>query len=81
MKKSISAFLLSIGGFAFGLIASLLLARMAGESPIQVLKIILNSAFGSKYDLGLTLFYTTHFFIYGFVSFYRFSIRIIQHWR
>lgn len=60
-----SASLYSVLGFLFGLSISLLLARMAGESPIQVLKIILNSAFGSKYDLGLTLFYTTHFLFTG----------------
>lgn len=63
MKSSKS--LVSIIGFVFGLSLSLLLARVAGESPVAVLKIILNSAFGSRYDLGLTLFYATHFIFTG----------------
>ncbi len=42
-----------------GLLAGLLLAAAAGENPVHVARVIFSSAFGSKYDLGLTLFYMT----------------------
>lgn len=46
-------------GFALGLTLALLLTLFAGENPWNVLQILLRSAFGSMYDLGLTLSYTT----------------------
>jgi simple sugar transport system permease protein len=42
-----------------GLLAGLLVTWFAGESPWHVLRILGQGAFGSGYDLGLTLFYTT----------------------
>lgn len=46
-------------GLVFGILLSCLLALLFKESPIQVLKILTTSFFNSKFDLGLTLFYTT----------------------
>lgn len=48
-----------IFGFALGLTLALLLTVFAGENPWNVLQILFRSAFGSVYDLGLTLSYTT----------------------
>ncbi|MCM2324383.1 MAG: ABC transporter permease [Oligoflexia bacterium] len=44
---------------AAGLAAGLAVAGLAGESPWHVLKILARSAFGSPYDLGMSLFYAT----------------------
>lgn len=55
----------SVLGFIFGLFFSMIIASFAGENPIHILKIIFGSAFGSAYDLGLTLFYTTSLIFTG----------------
>ncbi|MCM2278822.1 MAG: ABC transporter permease [Oligoflexia bacterium] len=44
---------------ALGLALGLLVTAVAGESPWRVLTILGQSAFGSPYDLGMTLFYAT----------------------
>jgi general nucleoside transport system permease protein len=44
---------------AFGLALGLGVTRIAGESPWHVLHVMWKSAFGSGYDFGMTLFYTT----------------------
>src|SRR5579863_6650639 len=44
---------------ALGLALGLAVTWAAGENPWTVLKILGHSAFGSRYDLGMTLFYTT----------------------
>jgi len=46
-------------GFALGLAAALALTLLAGENPFNIFMILIRSAFGSMYDLGLTLAYTT----------------------
>lgn len=46
-------------GFIIGLVAALLLTLFAGENPLNILMILVRSAFGSMYDLGLTLSYAT----------------------
>ena len=46
-------------GLIVGLAISLGLAAFAGEDPMMILKLLFTSSFGSQYDLGLTLFYTT----------------------
>jgi general nucleoside transport system permease protein len=46
-------------GFIFGLALCLGLTAIAGESPLHVFMVIVRSAFGTTYDLGLTLFYAT----------------------
>lgn len=52
-------------GLILGLCLSLSLVSLAGENPIHVLEILMKSSFGSVYDLGLTLFYTTSFIFTG----------------
>jgi len=44
---------------ALGLALGLGVTRIAGENPWHVLQILWKSAFGSGYDFGMTLFYTT----------------------
>ncbi|WP_374029604.1 ABC transporter permease [Bdellovibrio bacteriovorus] len=46
-------------GFIIGLTVALLLTLIAGENPLNIFMILVRSAFGSVYDLGLTLSYTT----------------------
>ena len=46
-------------GLVFGIALSCSLSFFFGESPLQVFKILTTSFFNSKFDLGLTLFYTT----------------------
>ncbi len=52
MKKSLI-------GFIIGLALALSLTLFAGENPLHIAWILMKSAFGSSYDLGLTLYYTT----------------------
>lgn len=42
-----------------GLSLGLLVTAFAGESPMNVLAILGKGAFGTRYDFGMTLFYTT----------------------
>ncbi len=46
-------------GLLIGISLGLLVAFAVGENPLRVFQIILKSAFGSRYDLGVTLYYTT----------------------
>lgn len=46
-------------GLMIGLGLGIAIAKFAGENPAHVLRVIAHSAFGSRYDLGLTLFYAT----------------------
>jgi ABC-type uncharacterized transport system permease subunit len=46
-------------GLIFGIAISCLLALFFKENPLHVLKVLTTSFFSSKFDLGLTLFYTT----------------------
>ncbi len=57
-------FRLSAGLF-IGLFLSSVLAYVAGENPLHVLSVLFRSAFGSPYDLGLALFYTTSLIFTG----------------
>ncbi len=49
----------TLAGFFLGLLLALSLTLFAGENPFHIASILFKSAFGSRYDLGLTLFYTT----------------------
>src|SRR5882762_176724 len=42
-----------------GLAAGLVVTWTAGENPWHVVQILWKGAFGSRYDLGMTLFYST----------------------
>ncbi|MGZ3695447.1 MAG: ABC transporter permease [Bdellovibrionota bacterium] len=59
MKAQLRHFLLACGGLAIGLAIGLVIAAIAGEKPLHVLMVIAKSAFGSRYDLGVTLYYCT----------------------
>jgi simple sugar transport system permease protein len=49
----------AVAGLVVGILLSLGLAALAGENPVNVFTILIKSSFGSRYDLGLTLFYST----------------------
>src|SRR6516225_10557212 len=55
MKKLLQPML----ALALGLAAGLAITWVAGENPFHVLRILVRSAVGSRYDLGMTLFYST----------------------
>lgn len=55
MKKILQPILAVLLGLAVGLC----ITWLAGENPWHVLKILGKGAFGSGYDFGMTLFYTT----------------------
>jgi ABC-type uncharacterized transport system permease subunit len=42
-----------------GLVLGLGVTTLAGESPLRVAEVLLKSAFGSRYDFGMTLFFAT----------------------
>jgi len=50
---------------AFGLACGLVLASFAGESPVHVLAILGRSAFGTPYDLGMSLYFATPLVLTG----------------
>lgn len=58
MKLNLRVFAPWIGLF-FGILISCLLALLFKENPLHILKVLTTSFFNSKFDLGLTLFYTT----------------------
>ncbi|PIS11676.1 MAG: ABC transporter permease [Bdellovibrio sp. CG10_big_fil_rev_8_21_14_0_10_47_8] len=55
----------SLIGLFVGLAISLSIVAFAGENPFSVFMILIRSAFGSPYDLGLALFYTTSLIFTG----------------
>ncbi len=57
--KSLFQFFQPVFSVILGLSLGLLITYVAGESPWNVFQILINSAFGSRYDLGMTLFYAT----------------------
>src|SRR2546430_12769737 len=44
---------------ALGLVLGLAVTWLAGENPWHVFRILTRGAFGSRYDFGMTLFYST----------------------
>ncbi|MGK5082415.1 ABC transporter permease [Bdellovibrionota bacterium FG-1] len=58
-KANLVSFLRPVIAVLAGLAVGLLITRIAGESPWRVLQIMGKSAFGSAYDVGMTLFYAT----------------------
>ena len=61
MKSIFKPFLAVLVGLAMGLAVT----AAAGESPLHVLLVLIKSAFGSPYDIGMTLFYTTPLILTG----------------
>jgi ABC-type uncharacterized transport system permease subunit len=64
-QKKFQSFLPNVLGLILGLSLCLVLTKVAGENPVHVLQVLLQSSFGSNYDLGLTLFYTSCFIFTG----------------
>lgn len=52
-------FIQPILSVVLGLAMGLLMTWLAGENPWNILQILIQGAFGSSYDLGMTLFYAT----------------------
>lgn len=52
-------------GLLAGLLIALSLVAVAGENPWTVFMVLAKSAFGSPYDMGLALFYTTSLIFTG----------------
>ncbi len=50
-------FLRTLIGMVLGFAAALVVCQYAGESPLKVLQVLWQSAFGSLYNLGMTLSY------------------------
>src|SRR5262245_58753386 len=69
MRRVTASILSVVVGLALGLAVT----WIAGESPWNVLKIIARGAFGSSYDIGMTLFYTTPLIFTGL------SVAIVFH--
>jgi simple sugar transport system permease protein len=65
LSHPVRAFLKSVAGATVGFALGLLICRLAGESPMKVLSVLLKSSFGSGYDFGMTLFYTAPFILTG----------------
>lgn len=65
LHPSVRALIKSILGAILGLVLGLLVCRLAGESPIKVLKILYTSCFGTGYDFGMTLFCTAPLILTG----------------
>lgn len=61
MRKFLQPILAVVLGLALGLAVT----RIAGENPWHVLQILGKSAFGSGYDFGMTLFYSTPLILTG----------------
>lgn len=58
-------FLIVVTALFVGLALGLGLTALAGENPIHVLAVMGKSAFGTGYDLGLTMFYATPLILCG----------------
>ena len=65
MGASMRSFLKSVMGAVLGLIIGLLVCWYAGEAPLKILKILYQSAFGTGYDFGMTLFYSAPLILTG----------------
>ena len=59
IRASLKPVLSAVLALVVGLTLGLLVAKTAGESPLHVLQVLVKSAFGTRYDLGVTLFYAT----------------------
>ena len=66
MRESrLKLLILPLVAFAFGLIASLSIAWILGEHPLDVLQILIVGAFGSATQIGYSLYYATPLLLTG----------------
>lgn len=59
MRIDLRKIAIPIVALAFGLMASLGIAALLGESPLKVLSVMLRGALGSPTDIGYSLYYAT----------------------
>ena len=59
IESAIRKLMQPILALALGLVCGLAITWAAGENPWHVLRVLVKSAFGSGYDIGMTLFYAT----------------------
>src|ERR1041385_4287534 len=59
VDSAITKLLQPVLALALGLMCGLAMTWAAGENPWHVLRVLSKSAFGSGYDIGMTLFYAT----------------------
>jgi len=59
MANKLAKILQPVAAVTLGLLIGASVTVLAGENPLHVLRLIFSSAFGSRYDLGMTLFYAT----------------------
>ncbi len=59
MQSKIKFFFTPWLGLLFGLVLCCLITPFFSEQPVHVFNVLVSSAFQSKYDFGLTLYYTT----------------------
>jgi len=59
LRLKIFNFFQPLVAVALGLSLGMILAMIAGENPLFVMQVLGKSAFGSAYDFGMTLFYST----------------------
>ncbi len=59
MKSILKPLVVPLLGLTLGLGFALIFTFFAGENPLHIFWVLCQSAFGSRYDLGLTLFYST----------------------
>jgi general nucleoside transport system permease protein len=60
-----SGLIRSMIAVSVGLILGVLVTWIAGENPWHILRVLFISAFGSRYDFGMTLFYATPLVLTG----------------
>lgn len=68
MKPGIAAFLRPLCAVILGLSLGLAVSAMAGEDPLKVAKLLWSGAFGTAYDLGMTLYYATPLIFTGLAT-------------
>lgn len=64
-EPEVRRYLQPIFALALGLALGLSVTWLAGENPWHVLRVLARGAFGSRYDLGMTLFYSTPLILTG----------------
>jgi general nucleoside transport system permease protein len=63
--RSLQNLILPVISLAFGLMVALVIAAILGESPLNVLSVMIEGAFGSPTQLGYSLYYSTPLLLTG----------------
>src|SRR6185437_7119367 len=65
MRTKFEPLIASLIALVFGIVVSLLIAGLLGDSPIRVFRVLIRGAFGSPTDLGYSLYYATPLLLTG----------------